>query len=405
MSSQVAIALDSGLFYGGQPLSGTVNVTVNSAQDVLTYLQVQVNVSSTVCIHRDDFFSPIGINSENHDVNEQPIERQQHQEIYINIHTVFDQPRTLPSGTHSIRFETTLPLDLPPSAVDQVTTQSYGRIDFTATAKLGAGNARGPGVGGEIAAQTAFEYLPHMYVGSSNERFDLTEEQYFPFEDSDSDEDDYEVPRCLPSPTVDEMRELLDDVPMGKIEVSVNYPLYHMRQDQVNHYYLSLKQLPAYSPLSAEFSQLFMQEVITLRVKNFKIMHKARKCQIPYTAARLQDRDVRFCLEYIKPDAQLVPSFYSLNYRHTYKVVGRIKMCRNFMGRQEDYEDDFYFPTDVLSTYATEMSNASVSASRRPVIMRPLSHIMQRKICVCELKSNYTSDQPEVTYTRQQLST
>lgn len=394
MSAQVGITLDSGPFYGGKNLSGTVSITVNGAQQSFSYLVVQVYVASTVCIHRDDFFSPIGKDYEKYDVNSEPIEKRHHQEIYINNHTVFDRSQTLAGGTFG--FETKLPEDLPPSAVDQVTNKSFGRIDFTATAKLGVI------AGGEIIATAAFEYIPHMYVGNPNECFSLDERKYFPFKFPEDSDDEYQHSHSQEPPTVDEMRELLKNEPRGKIRFKPSQPWCQMRQDRGNRYDYYYEQDQGFSPLWVEFSRFFMKQVVVLKVKNFKILSLLNKCSVSYPGVRLQGRYVRVRLDSIKPDASLVPSFYSLNYRHTYRLYAKVKICRNFMGKQEVFEDTFGMWTDVLSPYVTERKHMPNGQSKRPVVMRPIFHHLTYKlICSCLLESRYITEEPEVTHTHQ----
>lgn len=83
---------------------------------------------------------------------------------------MFDRPQTLASGTHTVRFGTALPEGLPPSAIDQVTENSFGSIYFTTTAKLVVRNASSGGSRGEIVTTAAFEYIPHMYLDSKKRR-------------------------------------------------------------------------------------------------------------------------------------------------------------------------------------------------------------------------------------------
>lgn len=412
MSSPVAIKLDPGPFYGGKYLSGTISITVKGVPLTFSYLVVQVYVASTVCIHRNDFFSPIGKNYEKYDINCEPIEKRHHQQIYINNHTVFDQLSTFNHGTYTFRFKTKLPEDLPPNAYDQVTNLSFGRIDFTATAKFGV--VTGNKSGSEINATAAFEYIPHVYVGDPDDSFDYTQEVYFPFPDQMVDgEDEHEHPHSLPKPTMGEMRELLKNEPKGKLRIMCKEPWFQMQQDRGNSYELFFEQPQSSSPLWVEVSQLHMQEAVTLIVDNFKIVHWANKCAVPHPGVWLQGKYVRVRLESIKPSVPLVPSFYSLNYRHTYRLRMRVKISRQFMGKTEVYDDFNLSTVDVLSPYVTQRKHMMDTLGKRPVIMRPIFHQYfhnsermnqgnLKSICICEVESRFLTNEPQITHTWQQ---
>ena len=140
---------------------------------------------------------------------------------------LYKQPHRVWSA-YTFRFKTKLPEDLPPNAYDQVTNLSFGRIEFTATAKFGV--VTGNRSGSEINATAAFEYIPHVYVGDPDDSFDYTQETYFPFPDRMVDgEDEHEHPHSLPKPAMGEMRELLKNEPKGKLRIMCKEPWFQMQ--------------------------------------------------------------------------------------------------------------------------------------------------------------------------------
>lgn len=70
------------------------------------------------------------------------------------------------------------------------------------------------------------------------------------------------------------MRELIKHEPKDKMYNSVHFNSYHMRQDQANQFSLTFEQYCVLSLLWVIYSQLFVEEIDTLKVENFKIFHR-----------------------------------------------------------------------------------------------------------------------------------